>query len=971
MFLPTKYLIQRIPLPVKGVVVGLLCGLVAWVVSDFFQTPALQGILTQQLAEHLEEEAARHRVIFDRYINQHGRAIKLLAGYQPLVWWLQVGDEPAHEVRHHRRKRPPWFPPISAWRGLIDPAYLLLRDTEERLREVYHLQDRDLPAAFLDLDSLLVMRSRNQAYLSLLDGRPYLLASAPIVDSQGRNWGDVILVALLDDRFLTKVSYGTLPGGALLALLEGSDKRVIASSAPIRLPAGAALEELHDDYVVTRQPFFDYGDSDLRLQLATFLPKTDVAALNESVLVLERQQRIVIAVIFIATFTLVIFLFSERINHLLWRITTFSQRALGSKESLPKGGDRLAYLDKRINLLTDEVLSAREAMCLRYEMEHKAKQLQVLEAVTQDLGVGVALLGRDNEDGVLNQQMLGFEAQYGKEWYLGRHGEVKLQSPHRQWRIFRVSRLSLFEAGDVVLAQDITEGKRAEQILKESEEQFRSITQSANDAIVSIDSAANVVSWNEAAETTFGYSESEILGTPLTRVMPSQYRSAHAAGMHRLSSGQAPRVLGKTRELEGLRKDGTTFPIELSLSTWTVQGTRYFTGIVRDITERREKEVQLLQAQKMDVLGQLTGGIAHDFNNLLTIILGNLQFLKEVVGQEPQTRELVDDALSAARDGGELTQRLLAFSRKQTLQPKRININKLLGDLDRFLGRTLRADIALQIHQGRDVSAVLADPGQLENALLNLVINARDAMPEGGTLTIETSGQSFGPDDATTYPELVPGHYVKVRVSDTGIGMTPEHAGRAVEPFFTTKPHGQGSGLGLSMVYGFVRQSGGELRFSSELGKGTTVSMLMPAAMPASENVNRPQARGALLRGTETVLVLEDQPKVRKFAKRSLKSLGYRVLGAKNAEAAIQVLEAEPAVDLVFSDIVLPGTMNGREMARWVAENRPGLKVLLTTGFSKETDADSPADAGDFPLLKKPYSIERLAEMVRFVLDTH
>jgi len=199
--------------------------------------------------------------------------------------------------------------------------------------------------------------------------------------------------------------------------------------------------------------------------------------------------------------------------------------------------------------------------------------------------------------------------------------------------------------------------------------------------------------------------------------------------------------------------------------------------------------------------------------------------------------------------------------------------------------------------------------------------------------------------------------------------MTPEHAARAVEPFFTTKPHGQGSGLGLSMVYGFVRQSGGELRIRSGPGQGTTVSMLMPVATPVSESVNRPQPPGALPRGTETVLVLEDQSQVRKFAKRSLKSLGYRVLAAGSATAAIKVLKAEPAVDLLFSDIVLPGAMDGREMAGWVVENRPGVKVLLTTGFSKETNGNSPADTADFPLLKKPYSIERLAEMVRFVLD--
>ncbi len=372
----------------------------------------------------------------------------------------------------------------------------------------------------------------------------------------------------------------------------------------------------------------------------------------------------------------------------------------------------------------------------------------------------------------------------------------------------------------------------------------------------------------------------------------------------------------------------------------------------------------------MEAVGQLTGGIAHDFNNLLTIILGNLQFLKGLIGQDTEARELVDDALSAARDGGELTHRLLAFSRKQTLRPKRTHINAVLSDFERFLRRTLRKDIELKIHLGPDDPAVIVDPGQLENALLNLVINARDVMPQGGSLTIEATCQYVGPAAPTACPVLAPGKYVLVSVSDTGIGMAPEDAARAAEPFFTTKPHGQGSGLGLSMAYGFVRQSGGDLLFSSELGKGTTVSMLLPQAPPGARETDEEQAPQDLPGGTEMVLVLEDQPQVRAFAKRSLEGLGYQVLGAEDAVAAMNILEAESAVDLLFSDIVLPGAMNGRELARWAVENQPGLKVLLTTGFSEGADGDSLADASDLPLLKKPYSRERLAGMVRTVLDT-
>jgi signal transduction histidine kinase/CheY-like chemotaxis protein len=422
-------------------------------------------------------------------------------------------------------------------------------------------------------------------------------------------------------------------------------------------------------------------------------------------------------------------------------------------------------------------------------------------------------------------------------------------------------------------------------------------------------------------------------------------------------------------ELTAVHKDGREFPIELSVSSLPLGNRWGAVGIIRDITQRKEKEAQLRQAQKMEVVGQLTGGVAHDFNNLLTIILGNLRLLNETLDGDPEASELADDALSAARDGAELTQRLLTFSRKQILRPEPVDVNALLVNFGRFLQRTLREDVELRITRSQEVAAVLADPGHLQHALLNLAVNARDAMPRGGNLILENTRKHIGPSEATAYPELAPGDYVIISVSDTGIGMTPEDTARAVEPFFTTKQHGEGSGLGLSMVYGFARQSGGGVLIRSEFGKGTRVSVLLPeTAARVPEGDSEPPARD-VQRGSETLLVVEDQSKVRKFATQSLKGLGYRVLEAEHAAAAIKTLEAEPGVALLFSDIVMPGPMNGRELARWAVAHRPGLKVLLTTGFSKETGSVSPADEDDFSLLKKPYTREHLGEAVRVVLD--
>ena len=508
--------------------------------------------------------------------------------------------------------------------------------------------------------------------------------------------------------------------------------------------------------------------------------------------------------------------------------------------------------------------------------------------------------------------------------------------------------------------------------LRDSEATFRGIATAAQDAILLIDRDGKIVYCNPVVQSIFGYADRELLGKDLHQLLASRrYLAAYTEGFKRFRETGTGPVLDKVLEVDAVHKDGREIPVELSVAAVPTGDGRSAVGIVRDISARKEKEAQLRQAQKMQAVGQLTGGIAHDFNNLLTIIQGNLNFLKETVGQDTEAVELVDDALSAARDGGELTQRLLAFSRKQTLRPKRVDINAMLRDFERFLRRTLRDDIELKIRQGPDTPTVLVDPGQLENALLNLVINARDALPGGGTLTIEAICQHIDPAMGTAYSDLTPGKYITVSVSDTGIGMAPEDAARAVEPFFTTKPYGQGSGLGLSMVYGFVRQSGGDLLVNSELGKGTTVSMLMPQAHAVAKAGDEHPATHDLPRGTETVLVLEDQSQVRRLAKRSLEGLGYRVLDAENAVAAMEILREEAAVDLLFSDIVLPGAMDGRELASRAVEDRPGLKVLLTTGFAKESAGDPSAESSDFPLLKKPYSKEHLADMVRNVLDTH
>ena len=421
------------------------------------------------------------------------------------------------------------------------------------------------------------------------------------------------------------------------------------------------------------------------------------------------------------------------------------------------------------------------------------------------------------------------------------------------------------------------------------------------------------------------------------------------------------------------RADGSHFSTEYRSYPMIRDGQVVGTVVsFTNITERKEKEAQLLQAQKMEVVGQLTGGIAHDFNNLLTIILGNLDFLSTELGQQaaPDIHELLGDAFSAAREATDLTQRLLALSRRQALKPKYIGLDRVVQNLQKFLRRILGEQFELLVNTPNNILTVFADPSQLDNALLNLIINARDAMPRGGTLTLDIFRKTSTATEVAS-SGLTPGSYAVMRITDSGIGMSPEVLSHAIEPFFTTKTSGKGTGLGLSMVYSFAKQSGGELRLQSKPGLGTSVSLLLPEADPFKERAATKTESNSWQGGSETILVVEDEPRVRKLLTRRLSNLGYRVIESENAQSAKRLIESQIKVDLLFSDIVMPGEMNGYDLVGWAREERPELKLLLTTGADSE-HAVKPNRKTDehVPLLRKPYSEKMLQETIRSLLDT-
>jgi PAS domain S-box-containing protein len=471
---------------------------------------------------------------------------------------------------------------------------------------------------------------------------------------------------------------------------------------------------------------------------------------------------------------------------------------------------------------------------------------------------------------------------------------------------------------------------------------------------------------NPAFAAMLGMTAEEVRGMPIWSIYPDDERARLSAVI-----GTWNQTGTMAFESRHIRKDGSTYPVQVHLTiVRDASGVPlYRIGSVFDISARRKTEAQLHQAQKMEAVGNLTGGMAHDFNNLLGIIGGNLELAAPLVEGRGEAAELIDAALQAVLRGAELTRRLLAFARRQPLQPRPVDINLLVSEMTRLLGRTLGENIEIALDLGSDVWPIVVDPAQLESALVNLATNARDAMPSGGRLMIATGNRTLDADYAAGRTELVPGDYVMIEVSDSGIGMSPQVMRQIFEPFFTTKEVGKGTGLGLSMVFGFIKQSGGHTDVYSEPGVGTTLRLYLPRAKNGLDKASTPDSVAAVGACGETVLVVEDNEALRRVVVRQLKQLGYRVIAVERAAAALAVLESEH-VDLLFTDIVMPGEMDGFALAERVLADRPGIKILLTSGFPEaRVNGKSGALAPSVRLLSKPYRKEELARLLRELFE--
>ncbi len=537
--------------------------------------------------------------------------------------------------------------------------------------------------------------------------------------------------------------------------------------------------------------------------------------------------------------------------------------------------------------------------------------------------------------------------------------------------------LAVIITGGLVLWRGYRRLIRSQMSLQRSEERFRLLVSGVRDyALFMLDVAGNIVSWNDGAERLCGYRNDDILGKPFSTLIASDDASATAAA----ALLEGARTAGSAEdERWWTRKDGSRFWANAVITALrSPDGSlRGFAEVVRDATAwRRQQEAldqsraALAQLQKMEAIGQLTGGVAHDFNNLLQSILGSVELLQRPDGlaDRARTERLLDTARRAAERGATLTQRLLAFARRQPLAPQIVDVNKLVASMSDLLHRTLGETIEVETVAAAGLWRAYIDPNQLENAILNLAVNARDAMPEGGRLTIETGNTWLDDAYAAADPEVSPGQYIMIAISDSGEGMSEEALAHAFEPFFTTKPEGRGTGLGLAQVHGFVKQSGGHIKLYSERGQGTTVKIYLPRHLhsePGSARVDDAEPRGQPVRAR--VLIVEDDEDVRSYGADALETLGYTVFQAAESRTALRILDEHPDIELLFTDIGLPD-LNGRKLAEEARRRAPEIKVLFTTGYARNAIVHNGVLDSGVDLLGKPFTTEALGRKIAQVL---
>ncbi len=987
--------LSRVPLTVKMVFLTLVVGVSIWAVLDFVVNITVKNIFETQLTERLNSEVKSYRHRFGRYVYSHANLVQLLAAQSGIVDYVNQSGWPEKgisAVKYHRHQ-PEWLPGLSTLRAIAIPRYAILLDTDGKAREVYQSTKQPLPQMLLTPSVSLIRRSNDVSYMTNVEKSPYLIATYPVLNSFGQIAAQLMLASPLDSDFLL-ASQGQNTEGILIALVTGDENRILVSSDQSVLPAGATLESLYGQHISVRQTLFEYGDSEMNFKFASLVPKTEVIALTETLVSQVRKFRAIIAVVFIMSFAFIIYYITRRIARVSKGIAEFSKHISGGKQEEDLKGDQLFVLEKSFNRLTEEVIEAREI--IRQQADEKTHQIvsQVHEAIIsvgadsiisswnpgaeevfgwleeQVVGkqyIDIILLPRDQ--GLINNALDQF-LETGCEAMFNRQMEMSVMD--REGRTFPAE-LSISSARSqadcfiIVMVRDISERKDAEEALRLSEDKFsKAFSSSPMLMIISTVEEGRFIDVNETFLKTSGYSSDEVIG--YTSLELRLWADPH--DRENMITQLTLHGVMHNFETKLRMKDGALINCLLSSELIEIEGKQCVLSALLDLTERQRLESQLLHAQKMEAVGHLAGGVAHDFNNFLTAIIGygNILLMKKQFKEDSSLRSIMDKMLVTSEKAAGLVKSLLAFGRKQVVLLKPVDLNSVINCLENLLLRLVSEEIELHIVLADKDLIVMADNGQMEQVLMNLATNARDAMSGRGSLIIETGEVEIDSMFIEKYGYGEYGSYALITVKDTGSGMDEETKAKIFEPFFTTKEMGKGTGLGMSMIFGIIKQHNGFINVESAIDQGTTINILLPEIKTEASS-ERSEISRDVRGGAETILLAEDEQVVREMTKDILENYGYKVIEAHDGtDAVTKFIENQDVVQLLLLDVMMPGK-NGNEVYEEVMKVKPGIKTLFVSGYSADILNRRGVNEGKAEIIFKPVAPHDLLIKVRSVLD--
>ncbi len=987
--------LSRVPLTVKMVFLTLVVGVSIWAVMDFIVNITVTNIFETQLTERLNKEVTSYRHRFGRYVYSHSNLVKLLATRSALVKYVDKvkwSENDNSDVMYYRNT-PEWLPGLSTLRAIAIPRYAILLDNDGKVREVYQSSKHPLPKMLLNPSVSLIRRSSDVSYMMNVEEFPYLITTFPVFNSNNNIAAQLMLASPLDSDFLLS-SQGQNTEGILIALVTGEQNRILVSSDPLLLPSGTTLESLYGQHISVRQTLYEYGDSEMNFKFTSLVPKTEVIALTETLVSQVRKYRAIIALVFIISFALITYYITRRIAKVSKGIAEFSRRITGGKQEEEQRGDQLFVLENRFFRMTEEVIKAREI--IRQQAEEKTHQIvsQVHEAIITIGGdslitswnpgaeevfgwkeeevVGekcIDIILPPQNQGLINNALDQF-LETGCESMFNRQMEMLAVDCNE--RMFSAelsisSAKSQDECFIIVMVRDISERKDTEEALRLSEEKFsKAFSSSPVLMIISTIEEGRFIEVNETFINAFGYRRDEVIGqTSLELGIWADPHDRDALINQVKQNGAVYNYEVKLRV-----RSGEIINCLHSSELIEIEGMPCMLSVLLDLTDRQKLESQLLHAQKMEAVGHLAGGVAHDFNNFLTAIIGygNILQMKKQFKEDPSLRSIMDKMLLTSEKAAGLVKSLLAFGRKQIVQLKPVDLNSVIGNIENLILRLISESMELHVTLYDKDLIVMADSGQMEQVLMNLATNARDAIRDKGALYIETGEVEIDMKFVEKHGYGEYGTYALISVTDTGSGMDEKTIEKIFEPFFTTKDMGKGTGLGMSMIFGIIKQHNGYINVESAPGKGTTIHILLPEIKTEKTSEKHEvlnEARG----GTETILLAEDEQIVRDMTRDILESYGYRVIEAHDGfDAVKKFIENQDNVQMLLLDVIMP-EMNGNEAYEEIIKLKPGIKTLFVSGYSEDILMRRGVNEEKVVIVYKPVTPYDLLTKVRHVLD--